>query len=1255
MIRLLNDTKLSRTRQFSLPLNALCNRLHAAPGNFGYFEYLNIKHHRQRTKVYFDADFYFDAKPTGGLAEEKRKLFIDDIRTLFAVTGHTVEPDIVLASRHRFVADKRKHKVSWRAWVTNYYIEDYTAIGRLIRQLMATKVIGNLLDPQPYSRDQLVNCVLCKKGRDGHYRQFLRPEGFGGWRRGERTARLKSYIVQHLDGSELRCNFAEHLVAKTRRQRKEGEPDGSLSLPSYQDYVPLAFLSELVMALPAECYGDHSYERWLRVLFGVMQTGRANGYEDAAVELCHEFSQQDNYDERVVDRAIESSDGGEGVTLGTIMGYARELLPKERYAQLARKRVEGMREGRRVWLMHLAACVFLGAKAEDVRLIGSDPMRFAANDGREVTILIDARANILASPGDEGARVIGNILTARAHHMYAMSLREVAAANDRKLSLSIRVGQRLDVYEPRECILRALISAAEYTGGDDLFIKAAVDQTPELREEYASYAEMRHNYAFTYDMLERLMPEEDLEEHRDTFEGIIPRLPSPSLHEDGVAWDEVYTSPTTRLPDLTGGVVVVRAGMGTGKTEALLRVLADLLGSSFRVLVVVYSRALARKFRKDLAHLGFRSYLDDGCPYFIRYPRAIVCLDSMPRVEYRRYDIVVLDEALSLLQHFLSPLMNDTKPAVCASFLDIVTHSDNILLMDAAADNVVVRTFVEKLQHARAAMTNDIVNFSRVVWSRNLHVRDPDTERCLLVSQGVELDHEEFAGSFFVDVRKRLEDGERVVVATACKSMVDRLSRLVALLKIRAVFYTSETPESVMDEHMAHINEHWVLFQLVVYSPTITSGMSFTRLHFHVRMAYFLNGPQTPAVDMCIQQLYRVRAVINNETVIYVSATAQFKQPVHAWQVEAELRRENAYLRTLGVQDALYASGNIFYPILVGTRLNRGRSMMQFYDILRNTLVEDRRVCLTEKTLHEAVRDTREAPPAVDVEAVMSADVPEQERATQGRKPGQLVCFLVPTEERYTAIKAAMDAGIATDRQLQMAHNFDVAEKFGVELTGKECKAFVNSFAGAYDAANAEQRLTKLYHGHKWFASLVTAPSPKSFEEDAASELKNTIKPSGIHILKSYDSPYKKSMYKAVEAVRILGEVLPGAADVRTELVGEKGEFAVSTKAVAEGVSGYLSTHACRDFILNLFKYKGEREDLVGAEEELERRKVEFFKKVLRSAFALDVSMKLGMVTVSAKPFKWLAAHTTNPAFRFTDDDKLMLVGDTDTDTDDDE
>ena len=84
---------------------------------------------------------------------------------------------------------------------------------------------------------------------------------------------------------------------------------------------------------------------------------------------------------------------------------------------------------------------------------------------------------------------------------------------------------------------------------------------------------------------------------------------------------------------------------------------------------------------------------------------------------------------------------------------------------------------------------------------------------------------------------------------------------------------------------------------MVVYSPSISSGVSFTLAHFDVRVALFENITHTAQVDVCVQQLYRVRQTSTNKTYIYVNSPPVYPMPaITEERVQKELDSRDRYL-----------------------------------------------------------------------------------------------------------------------------------------------------------------------------------------------------------------------------------------------------------------------------------------------------------------------------------------------------------------------
>ena len=90
-----------------------------------------------------------------------------------------------------------------------------------------------------------------------------------------------------------------------------------------------------------------------------------------------------------------------------------------------------------------------------------------------------------------------------------------------------------------------------------------------------------------------------------------------------------------------------------------------------------------------------------------------MCLDSLLRCARRSYNIVVLDEAHSVLAHFNSPHMRDSG-LVAHKLERLLAGAGRVLLVDAVCDSTLVKLVVDRMEamHGESA-----------VWVRNDYVR----------------------------------------------------------------------------------------------------------------------------------------------------------------------------------------------------------------------------------------------------------------------------------------------------------------------------------------------------------------------------------------------------------------------------------------------------------------------------------------------------------------------------------------------------
>jgi Origin of replication binding protein len=444
-----------------------------------------------------------------------------------------------------------------------------------------------------------------------------------------------------------------------------------------------------------------------------------------------------------------------------------------------------------------------------------------------------------------------------------------------------------------------------------------------------------------------------------------------------VDWAEDYDEPEMRdLP--VERIVMVRAGMGTGKTKALLRLAErELADPSKKALIVTFSRTLAAKLHGDFAALDFVDYMQvkGGAP--LCGPRIVVCLDSLWRVNTRNFDYVFIDEAVSVFLHFNSTKME--RGHVNSGVLELLLlQCERMYFVDACVDTTMMKHIADYFARHRGCATH---------WIRNRHVR-PSTRKAEIVTSmasGNCIAENALAMSAIGRVMELLEADKNVVVCTSTKKFATTLEEYVRQKRgsTSVLSYYSGKSES-----LANVNELWTSCQLLIYSPSVSAGVSFEGTHFDALVGFLVNSPATPSVDLSLQQLFRVRNLSDGAMYLYVQDfNADEDMPCTDEQVDDMLSADasipNKYylepqlqaMSCTTIKDGklVYDRTRMSYLIVKGIVAMRNKSLLKYRAILSKTLREDYGIPCSESfatlgadldqdVLYEAAKLTTELP-----------------------------------------------------------------------------------------------------------------------------------------------------------------------------------------------------------------------------------------------------------------------------------------------------
>jgi hypothetical protein len=472
-----------------------------------------------------------------------------------------------------------------------------------------------------------------------------------------------------------------------------------------------------------------------------------------------------------------------------------------------------------------------------------------------------------------------------------------------------------------------------------------------------------------------------------------------------IEWDSEYHSATMHDYPIAP-LVAVRANMGVGKTE---KVMSDLISkycvnTEVKCMFITYQRLLSRKFLRSLESYGFENYLDIDTRGEIHTNKLIICLDSLHRVKTSNFDFIIVDEALSVMLHFQSPLIRNIG-YICLLYEHLLLQARYVYFIDACVDNMMVYNTLNYLQNKKNTTTHYIRNSYVRPTNRKANVIHCDTNGDARIN---------LKGAAITQVVALLNQGKRVVVSSSTKRFTDALSKVIEkdVPAARIIVYNSETDQALLFEHAENLNATWTQYDAVIYSPTIGAGLSFTEAHFHALVAYAENSYHAPSVDLVIQQLYRVRNLIDGDMTIYINDIVRVETPqqteaevitwlddqcisMHEYCANINMNQELiTYCAELGPNGLKYAKNKLSYTILKGLVFNRHKSFARFKDILVTSLREDYGIPVTLTPF--------EVSPDLETHMLKLKDIMDQEIS----KPIPFSIDILPTTERANDLLA---------------------------------------------------------------------------------------------------------------------------------------------------------------------------------------------------------------------------------------------------------
>lgn len=306
----------------------------------------------------------------------------------------------------------------------------------------------------------------------------------------------------------------------------------------------------------------------------------------------------------------------------------------------------------------------------------------------------------------------------------------------------------------------------------------------------------------------------------------------------------------TDIPDIEkGGILVIQGQKGFGKSKAI-RMLRDTYFSDKSIVHINFSRSLSY-FSAVKRGKGVHHYAADDEP--ITADLLEVVINSIGRVK-RPYDVVVIDEVVSVMSSVSGSLITDT-------------HRMNVLnclrkLLISAKYVVIADAFIEPV-------TVHFIHTLRGVWSPlnflDYTHRPQSGHTCVVYKT-----KQEWKSSLMRAVRS----GLRVVVPCMYRYLVNLLKGDIvsACPGVSVQAYYDGPGSDDTSAAMKNISV-WKKCQVLIYSPCITAGCSFEEKHFDTQYFYGVSSAHTGNVQSALQMTSRVRDIAHKNIHVYIDDT----------------------------------------------------------------------------------------------------------------------------------------------------------------------------------------------------------------------------------------------------------------------------------------------------------------------------------------------------------------------------------------------
>ena len=289
----------------------------------------------------------------------------------------------------------------------------------------------------------------------------------------------------------------------------------------------------------------------------------------------------------------------------------------------------------------------------------------------------------------------------------------------------------------------------------------------------------------------------------------------------------------------------VKSPYDTGKTQLLKRYIETY--DPKRILWVSYRKTLTSDILNNFKEYGLIDYQT----HKYDSDRLIIQLESLHKIlpdfvdesELPNYDLVIIDEVESVLQQFNSNTIDKKSKSTFQLLSEVIKGSKKLITLDGDMD---LRTYKFINEFGPSININNIVKKSKKEFKLTFSVNFYQTQ-----------------------ILEDLKQKKKLIIASQTSTDCDELKAMIEKYddKLKIGIYTGITSD-IDKQDLENVIENWQQLDVVIYSPTIESGVNFDVLNYFDKI-YCVVCAGCNSQRGFLQMISRARKLKENDVLVY--------------------------------------------------------------------------------------------------------------------------------------------------------------------------------------------------------------------------------------------------------------------------------------------------------------------------------------------------------------------------------------------------